>query len=47
MPSYAEEILFFREPIKLTKLASVTGITVIVGKLLGSELVSYKTAESV
>ena len=47
MPLYAEEILFFREPIKLTKSTSVTGITIIEEKLLGSELVSYKIAESV
>jgi len=40
MPSYAVEFLFFREPIKLTNSASVTGITIIVGKL-----VSYKIAE--
>jgi len=47
MPSYTEEFLFFREPIKLTKSASVTGITIIEWKLLGSELVSYKIAESI
>jgi hypothetical protein len=46
MPSYAE-ILFFREPIKLTNSASVTVSTIIEGQLLGSELVSYKIAESV
>jgi hypothetical protein len=33
MPSYPEEFLFFREPIKPTNSASVTGITVIEGKL--------------
>lgn len=40
MPSYAEGFLFFREPIKFTNSASVTGITVTEGKL-----VSYKIAE--
>jgi hypothetical protein len=47
MPSYAEEFLFFRELIKLTNSASVTGIAVTEGKLLGSELVSNEVAESV
>jgi hypothetical protein len=33
MPSYLEEFLFFREPIKPTNSASVIGIAIIEGKL--------------
>jgi hypothetical protein len=33
MPSYPGEFLFFREPIKRTKSASVTAITITEGKL--------------
>jgi len=40
MPSYGEGFLFFREPIKFTNSASVTGITIIEGKII-----SYKIAE--